>query len=157
MPLVLVRIDDRLIHGQVTVAWGSWLEPDRIILVNDDVASTEWKRSLYASTDTLGSAVSILTKDEFVTGIETDEWDAERVVVVVESPSDMLELMKRGLAVPSVNVGGMHFTCGKREILPYVFVDDDDVRAMRDILKLGATLEARDVPQSRSVDLSCLL
>ena len=49
MSLVLVRIDDRLIHGQVTVGWGSFLNPDRIMLVSDDIAQNNWEKELYES------------------------------------------------------------------------------------------------------------
>lgn len=153
MAFVLVRIDDRLIHGQVTVAWGTWLEPDRIILVSDDVALTEWKRELYSSTDTLGSSISILSKVDFLRGVNEDRWSEERALVIVESPADLLELINGGLKISCANVGGMHFAQGKREILPYVYVDEEDVQAMRQITSAGVKLEARDVPQSTPIDL----
>jgi len=155
--LVLVRVDDRLIHGQVTVAWGAWLEPDRIVLVNDEVAGTPWRRDLYAGSDTLGAAVSVVGVDEFCAAARDDWWDGERIVVVVESPADLLRLVECGLAVPSANVGGMHFSPGKRELVPYVFVNDRDVADLRAVVRHGVRLEAQDVPQSVPVDLAPLL
>lgn len=148
-----MRIDDRLIHGQVTVAWGAWLEPTEIVLVNEEVANTEWKRELYSTTDTLGSAVSVVTIEEFLTGLREARWDREKALVVVETPSDLREMTRGGLSLPSANVGGMHFSEGKREILPYVYVDDDDVMAMLDLIDSGVRLEAQDVPQTQPVDL----
>ena len=126
MAFVLVRIDDRLIHGQVTVAWGTWLKCDRIILVNDEVARTPWKRDLYADADSLGTVVSVLAVDDFLRGVEADAWAEERALVVVESPRDLAELLKGGLRIDEANIGGMHHAPGKRELLPYVYVDDDD-------------------------------
>jgi PTS system mannose-specific IIB component len=154
---VLVRIDDRLIHGQVSVAWGTWLECDRIILVNDEVARTPWKRDLYAETDTLGTPVSILDSRDFLKGCEGDAWARERVIVVLESPRDLAKLLRAGFRIGEVNVGGMHHAPGKRELLPYVYVDDDDVEAMREIALEGVRLEARDVPQAASIDVGKLL
>ena len=154
MPVILARIDDRLIHGQVTVAWGGWLEPDRMILVNDEIATTEWRRDLYAEADSLGAAVSVLTKDAFLEENVRGVWDDERVVLIVETPSDMFDLIAGGLSLEEVNVGGMHFSPGKREVLSYVYVDDADVLAMREIVARGVRLSAQDVPATQSVDLA---
>lgn len=155
--MILVRIDDRLIHGQVTVAWGTWLETDRIVLVNDDVARTPWKRDLYAATDSLGAAISVLTIDGFLERLACNAWEKERTVVVVESPRDLAALIRGGLSIDRANVGGMHHAPGKRELLPYVYVDDDDLTAMREILGRGVGLEARDVPQAAPVDIGDML
>jgi mannose/fructose/N-acetylgalactosamine-specific phosphotransferase system component IIB len=154
---VLVRIDDRLIHGQVSVAWGSWLECDRIILVDDEIAATPWKRDLYAACDSLGTAVSVLSGAEFLEGIEADAWAPERAIVVVASPRDLVALLRGGLRVEEANVGGMHHAPGKRELLPYVYVDDEDVAAMREIVAMGVSLVARDVPQAAPADVGKLL
>jgi len=155
--LTLVRIDDRLIHGQVTLAWGTWLDAERIVLVNDDVADTPWKRELYAATDSLGAAVSVLTIDQFLERLRADAWEGERTIVVVESPRDLAALVRGGLSIDEANVGGMHHAPGKRELLPYVYVDDDDLAAMREIITRGVRLEARDVPEGSPVDVGDLL
>jgi mannose/fructose/N-acetylgalactosamine-specific phosphotransferase system component IIB len=156
-PFVLVRIDDRLIHGQVTVAWGTWLEPDRIVLANDEVAGTPWRRELYAGSDTLGAAVSVVMLADFCGAVREQRWKGERLIVVVESPLDLLRLIDGGVAVPCANVGGMHFATGKRELLPYVYVDDADLAAMSAIASRGTGLLAQDVPQTSPVDLVPIL
>lgn len=156
-PFVLVRIDDRLIHGQVTVAWGTWLEPDRIVLANDEVAGTPWRRDLYAGSDTLGAAVSVVSVADFCGAVREQRWKGEKLIVVVESPLDLLRLIDGGVAVPCANVGGMHFAAGKRELLPYVYVDDNDLAAMKAIASRGTRQLAQDVPQTSPVDLVPIL
>ena len=157
MPFVLVRVDDRLIHGQVTVAWGAWLSPERIVLVNDEVADCDWRCDLYSDTDAMGVGVSIVTRGGFAAGLKDGTWDDERTFVLVETPGDLLALIRSGLEVPEANIGGMHHAEGKRELLPYVFVDDEDVAAMRAIMAVGTKLTARDVPQAQPQDLAALL
>ncbi|MBN2564530.1 MAG: PTS sugar transporter subunit IIB, partial [Candidatus Eisenbacteria bacterium] len=122
MAFVLVRVDDRLIHGQVTVAWGSWLSPDRILLVNDEVAGCDWRCELYAETDALGVPVTILTRDAFLETYRAGEWSGKRTFVIVETPADLLYLLRGGFSASEANIGGMHHAEGKREILPYVYV-----------------------------------
>jgi len=157
MAFVLVRVDDRLIHGQVTVAWGAALAPEHIVLVNDEVADCDWRCDLYTDTDAMGVRVSIVTLDGFGDGLRDDTWHGERAFLIVESPSDLLALIKGGLDVPDANIGGMHYADGKRELLPYLYVDEEDVAAMREIMAGGTKLEARDVPQAQSQDLAVLL
>ncbi len=153
MAFVLVRIDDRLIHGQVTLAWGSSLNPDVMVLVNNDVASTEWKRELYSTTDTMGVRIDVLGIDSFLDHLAKGRWQSEDAILVVNSAADLLALVRGGLSIKQINVGGMHFSDGKREVLAYVYVDDDDIRDLLDISDLGIAVEARDVPQSEPVDL----
>ena len=157
MPFVLVRVDDRLIHGQVSVAWGAWLSPERMILVNDEVSCCGWKCALYAEGDAMGVPVSIVTCEGFAEGLTAGKWDDERTFVIVESPCDLLTLISGGLDVPEANIGGMHYAAGKRELLPYVFVDDEEVEAMKEIMAGGTKLTARDVPQAQPQDLAVLL
>jgi PTS system mannose-specific IIB component len=157
MSFVLVRVDDRLIHGQVTVAWGSWLSPTRIILVNDEVCGCDWRCALYEDTDSMGVPVSIVTREGFAEGLRAGTWNDERAFVIVETPRELLDLIRGGLDVPEANIGGMHHADGKHELLPYVFVDDDDVAAMKEIMAEGTRLTARDVPQAQPQDLAVLL
>ncbi len=153
MPLALVRIDDRLIHGQVAVAWGSALGADRIVLANDEVANTAWKRSLYAESDAMGTAISVVD----LHGLDAVLSDAlergETVILVFGSPRDALRAIEQGLQATRVNVGGMHHAEGKAELLPYVYIDDEERRDLLAIAAKGVDLRARDVPYAEDVDL----
>lgn len=157
MPFELVRIDDRLIHGQVTVAWGSFLNPELIILVNDEVAACDWRCGLYEEPDPLGVKIVIFSVDAFSKALAERALGNERAFLIVESARDLLRLIEAGFRVPVANVGGMHHSEGKRELLPYVFVDDGDVASLRAIIASGTKLEARDVPSASSVDVEELL
>ncbi len=153
MAFLLVRIDDRLIHGQVSVAWGAWLNPDVIVLVNDDVASTEWKRELYSTTDAMGARIDVLGIESFLDRLAAAGWKNEDAILVVNCAADLLLLLQGGLSTERINIGGMHYAEGKREVLEYVYVDDEDIRDLLAISERGVALEARDIPQSEPVDL----
>ena len=157
MALVLIRIDDRLIHGQVTVGWGRALQPDRILLVNDIVAMNPPQKNLYEAAVPPGIAVSILTIDEAAKAVKGGIFDQEETLLIVESPDDALALQERGVEIQSINIGGLHYTAGKKGLLPYVYVSEQDVVALRAIMAKGIELECRDVPSAKRVDLRCLL
>jgi mannose/fructose/N-acetylgalactosamine-specific phosphotransferase system component IIB len=152
--IVLFRIDDRLIHGQVVLGWGSVLKPDRIILADDEVASNDWEKNLYASSVSLEIKVSILSLTEAAAQIKGGIFDAEKVILLVKHPRCAVALMDLGLPVGEVNVGGMHYREGREKILENVYLDADERSIMRELVKRGVTLDGRALPGSRVVTLN---
>jgi PTS system mannose-specific IIB component len=157
MAIVLLRIDDRLIHGQVTIGWGPHIRPEHVLLVDDSVAENPWELDLYRAAAPEGATVEAVHVAD--AGRSLSEWSVSdrRVLVLVRSPRGLAVLAGQGLRLPPVNVGGMHFSRGKRELLPYVFVDDADVAAFRSLLAAGVELEARDLPGSVGHDVAGLI
>lgn len=156
--VVLVRIDDRLIHGQVIVGWGSRLHPDRILLANDEVAENPWERDLYVSVAPPDIEVCVSTVKEAVRKIQKEqEEDKRRTILLVSSPRDALRLVEYGAPIQEINVGGLHFREGRRQILPFVFADQTDIEAFRSLLQRGVQLECRDVPTCRRTELEKVL
>ena len=150
----LFRIDDRLIHGQVVLGWGSVLKPDRIILADDEVASNEWEKNLYAASVPPEIKVSILPLPETAAQIKRGIFDTERVILLVRHPKDVVALMDLGLPVSEVNVGGLHYREGRAKVLDNVYIDAEERNIMRQLVKRGVILDGRAVPGSRAVRLN---
>ncbi len=149
MPVILARIDDRLIHGQVTVGWSRQLRPDRIILANNAIAADAWQSRVYASTVPPEIKVSILPVARTAAELADPANLDERILLLTGSAEEMNELVHIGAPVATVNVGGLHFSAGKKEMLPFVFVDESDLRAFTRLLDMGTTLSAQQVPGGR--------
>jgi mannose/fructose/N-acetylgalactosamine-specific phosphotransferase system component IIB len=158
MSVVLFRIDERLIHGQVVVGWGGQLHPDRIIVVDDAIADSEWEQDLYC----LGMPPDVAA--EFVTAAEArvrlDGWrsGSERVLVLSKDAATMLALGRGGLLRGAeINVGGLHHAPGRREVLPYVYLSGEEAAALSELAGEGADISARDLPNARRVPLAEML
>ena len=154
MPLVLVRIDDRLIHGQVVVGWRQVLKPQRIVLCSDEVASTDWQRTIYESAVPPELGSSVLTMKETIKALKDGAYDHERVILLVDTPKSIVELVNASVAIKEVNVGGMHFRPGKNQVAPFIFVDEDDINSFRILFEKGIRLEGRDVPTRPRLDIA---
>jgi mannose/fructose/N-acetylgalactosamine-specific phosphotransferase system component IIB len=152
--IVLFRVDDRLIHGQVVLGWGSVLRPDRIIVADDRVAANEWERDLYAAAAPPEMKVSILGLTEAASQIKAGIFDAEKVFLLVKRPQSVLSLMDLGLPVSEVNVGGIHYREGREKIIENVYIDAAERSVMRELAKRGVTLDGRALPSSRAVTLN---
>jgi len=148
MSVKLLRIDDRLIHGQVVLGWVPALKPDRIVVANDRVAGSDWERKFYSSCVPPEVRVSFFTIAETARQIAGDMFKGESLLVLAESARDALSLLGAGVTVKEVNVGGLHFREGSVELLPFVFLTEDERTALRELVKRAVTLYAQDVPSN---------
>lgn len=145
MELQLIRIDDRLIHGQVVVGWARALKIERLVVANDTIAGNAMQRTLMEMAVPSGLKVSLLTIAQTVEFSRT-AGPPERVLLLFGNPQDALLYVRSGGTLGSLNVGGMHFCAGKRQVCPTVCVDERDIQAFRDLKALGLELEVRAVP-----------
>ena len=157
MSIVLYRVDERLIHGQVVIGWGHALRPDRYIVVDDGLATSDWEQDLYrlAVSD---AEVLFTSVDGAVDRL--GEWasDSSRSIVLTRDIASMRRLGDEGrLRGEEVNLGGLHHTSGKTELLPYLYVTDQDRADLRHLGAQGVDVAARDLPDAARVPLSVLL
>jgi len=152
MALEMVRIDDRFIHGQVVIGWCPRVKPNRLLLCDDEVAESEWECELFkeAADD---YEISIHTIADTANALKSNIYENDRLFLIVSSPRVLVELVKQGVQINDVIVGGMHYNDGKRKVLNFLYVDDDDLRSFKFLFNNHVKLEARDVPDCRSVDL----
>lgn len=148
MTWILHRIDDRLIHGQVVVAWGGRLHPDRIYVVDDATAASPWERDLLASAAP-DSEVRVVSVADMAAGYAAEAVAAGGAFLLVRSLAAATALVQAGAQVPRFQLGGLHYAPGKTRVNEYIYLDDDDRRDARALLARGIRLEAQDVPAVR--------
>ena len=157
MKLVLFRIDDRLVHAQVSVGWVRVLSPDLILLADDEVASQAHQIELLALGLPPKIELAVTRLKNAVDTLNRREQDGEKCILLVRGPAQAVEVLDAGVQVKSINIGGMHFAEGKRKLLPYVYVDRGDVEALEKLASGGTKLVAQDVPGNPAYDLLKLI
>lgn len=157
MAIVLYRIDERLIHGQVVIGWGHELRHDSIVVVDDDLAQSNWEQELYRLA--AGSAsVTFASVPQAREGLTDWRADTSRTVLLTRSVMAMTQLAEGGLmSGEEVNLGGLHHTPGRTELLGYLHVSDDDRDRLQTLASEGVVVSARDVPDAQRVSLAALL
>lgn len=144
--ILLTRIDNRLVHGQVGVTWTMTLGANLIVVADDEVAGNELMQQLMASTaETSGAGVRFFTLQKTIDVIHKAA-PRQKIFIVCKTPKDVLALIQGGVPIKEVNVGNMHFTQGKRQISKKVYVDDADIEDLRAIKESGADVYIQDVP-----------
>lgn len=153
MSWVLQRIDDRLIHGQVLIAWGHRYPTRRIWVVDDASAGNDWERELLQSAAP-GVEVKVVTVGEAAAGYAAEATAPGNAMLLVRNLETALALVEAGAPVTGYNVGGLHYAPGKDRVNEYVYLDDADRRRARALLERGVTLTVQDVPASRARSLA---
>ncbi len=155
MTIALVRLDDRLIHGQVVIGWGQPLNARFIVLVDDEVRASPWEQDLYrmgvpAHIEVIFASVAEATR-------RLSEWRAsDQAGILLTGNVDSLEALCAGSGgqLRKINVGGVHHRSGRTERLRYVYLSDDEARQLRRISETGVEVTAQDVPTARAVPLA---
>lgn len=155
MSWVLHRVDDRLIHGQVIVAWGRRLRPSRIWVVDDASAADPWERDLLA-TVAPGIEVRVATVAEAAAAYAGEAAAAGGAFLLVRDLRSALALVEAGASIAAFTLGGLHYAPGRDKINEYIYLGAEDRRAARALIARGVRLEVQDVPATRPQSLPAL-
>ena len=157
MAIELYRIDDRLIHGQVVVGWGQPLDLGFIVLVDDEVAGSDWEQELYRMGVPPDMEVFFDSVESAAGRLRQYRADQRPGILLTGDISTMQRLIEADGDIRSVNLGGIHHRAGRTQRLRYVFLTPDEERALRALAERGITVAAQDVPAARPVALAELL
>ena len=154
MPIVLTRVDDRLVHGQVVVGWGRPLDLHRIVLVDDEVRESPWEQELYRMAAPREIAVEFRSAAEAAGQLADWEAGRERVLVLAGSIDTVQALIQRMPGViRRLNLGGIHAGPGRRERLRYLYLSEGEIETLEALARDGVEIAAQDVPSSRPIGL----
>ena len=157
MSIVLCRIDDRLIHGQVVIGWGRPLGINLIILVDDQVATSPWEQDLYRMAVAPDIEVRFVTIAQAAANMAEWQANGKRGLVLTGDLDTMAALHAASPeVVRRINLGGIHHRPGRRERLPFVYLTDQELRTLHTLEDGGAVITAQDLPTTTPVALSSL-
>ena len=157
MAIVLYRIDDRLIHGQVVIGWGQHLGVRLVVLIDDEVIAAPWEQDLFRSALPPGMEVRFAGIEEACQQLPAWNADPRRAVLLAGDVQTMATLAQRhpGL-VQEVNLGGIHHRPGRTKRLPYVYLAPDELQVLESLEGKGIRVVAQDVPSASRTELRAL-
>lgn len=143
-----IRIDDRLLHGQVAYSWKSKLNYDAIVIANDAAANDEMRKTTIKLCCPDGVRLATRTISEAATLLKNDKLKAMKVFVICANPKDVYGLLQLLDEKPLVNVGGMQMAEGKVLFSKAVYVSKEDISNLDKIAADGYTIEVQEVPST---------
>jgi PTS system mannose-specific IIB component/fructoselysine and glucoselysine-specific PTS system IIB component len=157
MAIELFRIDDRLIHGQCVVGWGQPLDIGFIVLVDDEVAASEWEQELYRMGVPPEMDVYFHTVDEAARVLPRYRADPRPGLLLTGDIQTMKRLAEATGDIRAVNLGGIHHRPGRVQRMRYIFLSPEEERELREMAARGLAISAQDVPAARPVPLEDVL
>lgn len=153
--IILTRIDNRLIHGQVATQWTKVIGANLLLVANDGVAENKMQQNLMDMSAPASVATRYFSIQKTIDIIDKAS-PKQQIFIICGNPQDVLRLVEGGVPIKTLNIGNMHMDHGKRQVARSVAVDDADVEAFRKLQELGVTLEIQRVPTEGKEDVNKL-
>lgn len=149
--IALVRVDNRLIHGQVVSTWIPWLHVGKVVVVDDEAAASPLMRAAMGMAVPPSADVQILGRNEV-------DWqpildDKRRVLVLVRDVANAESLLDAGVPIPALNLGNVHFGEGRKAVSASIFLSEAELDALGRIAARGVSVEARALPTDHALGL----
>ena len=151
MTLKLVRVDDRLIHGQVVAIWLKALRAQRIVIVDDRTAADEFLREILELAAPPGVPVEVHDVERGTQRVRDLAASPEPIFVLMRSPLTAVRMREAGVEFPLLNVGGMGAGPGRKVLYRNISASPEEIEAMRRLEEMGTTVELRIVENDRPV------
>lgn len=155
--IVHIRVDDRLIHGQVATRWATGLRVNRIMIIDDKVAVNDDEKSILRMAAPAGVNTSILTFEKGLNNVKNGNYKGQRVLLIVKTPEILVQLMNGGLALKEVNVGNMSSRPGTTQIKKSISMTENEKVAVHQLLSQGVKVTAQMVPEESDASIEGFL
>lgn len=157
MGIVISRVDDRLIHGQVATSWIRGMNIEVVVVVDDDIAKDATQVSILKMSAPAEIKIYAQSVDKFTEKYKLGILDNYRVMLVFENVLTPLRLIQNGISITSLNLGGMRFRDGRRQITKSLSVSLEEDKIIRQICSLGVEVEHRQLASDAKTDVLTLL
>lgn len=150
--IVNVRMDERLIHGQVASIWAPSLHTQRIIVINDEAAADTLQKSSLRMAAPTSMRLSVLPVESAAKNIRSGKYGKQRLFLVFKNPTDVLRYLKAGGKLTHVNVGNMSYKEGSKDITKSIKVLDEEIDVFESIAAMDINVTAQLVPNDPVID-----
>ncbi|CCI86417.1 PTS system mannose/fructose/N-acetylgalactosamine-transporter subunit IIB [Lactobacillus gigeriorum] len=157
MNIVGVRIDGRLVHGQVANLWTPKLQVDRIIVIDEAASTDDIQKSGLRMATPMTTRLSVLNYKVAADHIKNERYGKQRVFLVAKRPQEYLKLLDEGVELASINVGTMSQTPTTKAVTKQINVEQEDIEVFDKIAEKGVELTAQLTPSDESHDFMKLL
>ncbi|MDN2453245.1 PTS sugar transporter subunit IIB [Lactobacillus sp. UCMA15818] len=157
MAIIAIRIDGRLLHGQVANMWTNVVGATRIMVIDDEVASSDVAKAGIKLAKPAGVNLSILNEQKAINNINEGRYDSQKVFILVRHPRVLVNMVQEGVPITAINVGNMSQSDETKAITNSINVVQSDVDAFNELHKLGIGITAQMVPSDPILNLMDLL
>jgi mannose/fructose/N-acetylgalactosamine-specific phosphotransferase system component IIB len=147
-----LRIDERLIHGQIAYSWSKDYPSEQFMVIDDIISKDDFQKSLLEMAVPMGKSFQALDTQTAIDYLKQPAFPS--TMIVVKGPQVVLDLVNAGVSIPSINVGGMYFQSDRKEYSKTVYLNENEVSIFKQLSAKGVQLDMRTSPEDHVTDLA---
>ena len=152
--VVLARVDDRLIHGEVVTAWVPTTKATRIIIIDDEVAKDEFNIRVVKALAPAGTKVFVYSVEKASEKLMVPGVEGERLLVLAKTPISFNRLIKNGVPLKEVNLGGAGIRGERQPFINNVALNPEEVLACEEMQNAGCRVYYQLVPEQGVIEIN---
>lgn len=152
-----IRIDHRLLHGQVVFSWSKSLQINRIMVVNDEAANDEFKKMSLELSKPQGIKLNIFTVENTLTKISKIEALSENIMMIFGNTKDVRQFCESYSNVKEINYGGIIKKEGSKQFSNAIFLTENEIEDAKVLKSMGIKQFMQQVPTSKKEDLNTMI
>jgi D-glucosaminate-specific PTS system IIB component len=153
----LVRIDSRLIHGQVITKWLKKCGANRIIIIDDALAGDSFMSQIAIMAAPKGITVDVYTKDQAIEEYQKDRLGKGKLLILFKDIPTSYNTIKKGLPIKYIQLGGVASAPGKKSVFRAISLDDQDVQCLKEMKEQGVEIAVHIIPEESKVEVGKIL
>ena len=154
--IVLVRIDDRLIHGQVMTSWLSYTGANKIMIIDDGVAADPFMKSVLKTCVPANVRLAAFTIEKAAVRLKKG-FSGDKCIVLVKYPETLYQLMKKGIVFDRVNIGGMGVSGTRTKFFRNISASEEEKQMLKELVDAGSHISVRIIAEDSETDISKIL
>lgn len=151
--IVLVRIDDRLIHGQVMTSWLNYLGANKIMIIDDGVAQDPFVKSVLKTCVPANIKMATFTVDKAAERLQKG-FPGDKCIILVKYPETLHRLMKKGIIFDEINIGGMGVSGTRTKFFRNISASEEEKQMMRELIEAGSKIHVRIIAEDSATDIT---
>lgn len=152
--IVLTRIDDRLIHGQVMTAWVKKTRANQILIIDEEVAKDDFMSEILKMSSPSGIDIIVTGLEDAVAFLKAQERDNKRLIILVKAPVTIDALVEKGIDIDKLVVGGMGAKANRRVLYKNISASDEERATFKKLIDRGIPVVIHIIPDQKETDLS---
>jgi len=154
---VLVRIDDRLIHGQVMTSWLNYTGANKIMVIDDQVANDPFIKNVLKTCVPANIMIATFTVEEASERIKKGFKPTDKVITLIKYPKTLHQLMQLGIVFPKINIGGMGLSGDRKKLYKNISISEEEKQMLKELIEKGSLITIQIIAEDHAVEVSKLL
>ncbi len=146
--IVLTRIDDRLLHGQVVVSWIPSLKINEVLIVDDEYSKDDFMSSLIKESSPNDITVNVMSIEKSAEYLNLDN-NRNNLLILSRNVENIYKLIELNVKVSTVNVGGLGYSEGRKKIINSIHMSDSELEILKKIELKGISVEIQMLPSDK--------